>query len=107
MFDIGWIADYPHPQNFLEILFRTGSENNYGDYSNPEVDSLLERAGVELDADLSMALYQQAEQKLVEDAACLPLWFDKEYILVKPNIKGYHLGAQGLARLNTVSIEKD
>jgi oligopeptide transport system substrate-binding protein len=25
MFDIGWIADYPHPQDFLELLFRTGT----------------------------------------------------------------------------------
>jgi len=105
MFDIGWIADYPHPQNFLEILFRTGSENNYGEYSNPGVDALLEKAGVELDTNLSLELYQQAEQKLVDDAACLSLWFDKAYILVKPNVKGYRLSPQGLAMLNRVSIE--
>jgi len=105
MFYIGWIADYPHPQNFLDILFHTGSDNNYGEYSNPEVDALLEMAGVELDNELSLALYQQAEQKLVDDAACLPLLFGKNYILIKPYIKGYELNPLGFAVLNNVSVE--
>jgi len=106
MYLIGWIADYPHPQNFLEVLFYTDAENNAGEYSNPEVDALLDKAGVELDRDLSLTLYQQAEQKLVEDAACIPLWFDKNYILVKPYVTGYNMSPQGLAMLNTVSIER-
>lgn len=107
MFYAGWIADYPHPQNFLDVLFHSGAENNYGDYSNPEIDTLLERAGVETDSKLSLALYQQAEQKLVDDAAGLPLWFGKNHILVKPYIKGYKLSPQGLIMLNSVSIERD
>ncbi len=106
MFMLGWVADYPHPQDFLEILFHSGTDNNYGEYSNPAVDTLLEMAGVELDSDLSLALYQQAEQKLVEDAACLPLYFGENYILVKPYVKGYELNAMGLAGLSTVSVER-
>ena len=105
MFDMGWIADYPHPQNFLDILFHSGTDNNYGEYSNPEVDTLLEMAGVEMDSDLSLELYQQAEQKMVEDAACLPLWFGRNYVLVKPYVGGYNMGPQGLAMLNSVSVE--
>ena len=107
MFYMGWVADYPHPQNFLDILFHSGAENNYGEYSNPEIDALLEMAGVETDSSLSLVLYQQAEQKLVEDAACLSLWFGKNYILVKPYVKGYNLSPQGLVMLNNVSIERD
>ena len=29
MFQIGWIADYPDPENFLDILFHGGSSNNH------------------------------------------------------------------------------
>ncbi len=104
MFLMGWVADYPHPQNFLEILFRTGGESNYSDYSNPEVDALLDMASVEPDNELSLALYQQAEQKLVEDVASLPLWFGKNYVLSKPYVTGYDLNAMGFAMLNTVSV---
>ncbi len=107
MFDIGWVADYPHPQNFLDILFHTGVENNYGEYTNPEVDALLEMAGMEQDSELSLALYKQAEQKMVEDAAVLPLWFGENFTLVKPYVKGYTLNPLGVAMLNKVSIEPE
>ncbi|MCL0094798.1 hypothetical protein M1N58_02750 [Dehalococcoidales bacterium] len=105
MFYIGWIADYPHPQNFLEVLFHSQAENNYGQYSNPEVDALLEMAGMEQNSERSLALYQQVEQKLVEDAACLPLWFGQNYLLIKPYIRGYELNPMGFAMLNKVSIK--
>jgi len=105
MFDMGWIADYPHPQDFLDILFHSGTENNYGQYSNPEVDALLQMANVEPDSEASLGLYQQAEQLLVDDAACLPLWFGENYVLVKPYVSGYELNPMGTAMLNTVSVE--
>ncbi|MFC2006872.1 peptide ABC transporter substrate-binding protein, partial [Chloroflexota bacterium] len=105
MFDMGWIADYPHPHDFLEVLFHSGVDINYGGYSNPEIDALLERAGSEQDKTQSLALYREAEQKLVSDTACLPLWFGRNYILVKPYVKGYRVNPMGLAMLNMVSIE--
>ncbi|MFC2022984.1 peptide ABC transporter substrate-binding protein [Chloroflexota bacterium] len=105
IFDAGWVADYPHPQNFLDVLFRTGAGSNYGEYSNAEVDSMLDTAGAEQDYELSLKLYQQVEQMLVYDAACLPLWFGKSYLLVKPYVKGYDLNPLDAVRLNEVYIE--
>jgi oligopeptide transport system substrate-binding protein len=105
MYSLGWIADYPHPQDFLDILFHSGADNNYGEYSNPEVDAILDRAGVERDSEQSLALYQQAEQKLVADAACLPIYFGQNYILVKSYVKGYDPNPLGFVRLNEVSVE--
>jgi len=107
MYIMGWIADYPHPQDFLEILFRTGIENNFAEYSNPNVDILLDKAAVEADTQLSMELYQQAEQMMVDDAACLPLWFGQNYILVKPYVEGYELNPMGFAMLNKVLIRDE
>ncbi len=73
-------TDYPDPHNFLDNLFYTGAENNIFGYSNPELDSLLDRAAIEQDAVLSasegsarLAMYQQAEQMVVDGAPCLPL----------------------------------
>ncbi|NQT32032.1 MAG: peptide ABC transporter substrate-binding protein [Deltaproteobacteria bacterium] len=107
MFSTGWIADYPHPQDFLDILFHSGADNNYGEYSNPGVDALLEAAGVEQDSNSSLELYRQAEQMLVDDAACIPLSFGRNYVLVKPYVKGYETNPMGFAMLNEVSLEFD
>jgi oligopeptide transport system substrate-binding protein len=105
MFDMGWVADYPHPQDFLDVLFRSGTENNYAEYSNPAVDDLLDKAAVEMDSARSLGIYRQVEQMLVDDAACLPLWFGQNYILVKPYVQGYQLNPMGFAWLNRVSIK--
>ena len=92
MFDIGWIADYPDPENFLDILFHSESTNNHTHYSNPEVDELLMKARVETDSQARFALYSEAEQKIIDDAPWVPLWFDGESkLLVKPNVHDYLL----------------
>jgi oligopeptide transport system substrate-binding protein len=105
MFYTGWIADYPHPQNFLDILFHSGADNNYGQYRNAEFDALLEAAGIEPDRETSLELYRQAEQLMVDDAACIPLAFGRNYVLIKPYVKGYELNPMGFAMLNGVSVE--
>ena len=104
MFYWGWSADYPHPQNFLEVLFASGSEYNIGEYNNQDVDWLLQIASREQDNAASLELYQQVEQMLVDDAACIPLWFGQNYVLIKPYVTGYKLNLLGYAMLNEVSI---
>jgi oligopeptide transport system substrate-binding protein len=106
MFVFAWIADYPDPQNFLDILFHTGAEYNIGNYSSPDVDALLDRAGTEQDETTRFALYQQAEQKIVDEAACLPLFFGKTYLLVKPYVNNYKLDVQGVPTLKEVTVNE-
>jgi oligopeptide transport system substrate-binding protein len=50
-------------------------------------------------------MYQQAEQQIIDEAPCLPLWFGKNYILVKPHVKGYKLTPLGIPNLTKVCIE--
>jgi oligopeptide transport system substrate-binding protein len=105
LFYTGWIADYPHPQNFLEVLFYSGADHNYGDYSNLEVDALLEMAAVTADMELSLELYRQAEEKLLEDFACWPGWFRQNYILVRSYVQGFSVSPLGQPILTDVTIE--
>jgi len=105
LFFTGWIADYPHPQNFLEVLFYSGADHNYGDYSNPEVDFLLEMAAIATDIEWSLELYRQAEEKLLEDFACWPAWFGQDYTLVKSYVQGFRLSPLSQPILTDVTIE--
>ncbi len=108
MFDIGWIADYPDPENFLDILFHSESSNNHTHYSNPEVDDLLMQARVETDATARYALYNRAEQQILDDAPWVPLWFDGESkLLVKPNVHDYLLPPLIIPRLRYVYLTEE
>jgi oligopeptide transport system substrate-binding protein len=101
----GWIADYPDPQDFLDTLFYTGSSYNVSNYSNEEVDSLLDKAGVETDEVKRLELYREAEQTILLDAPCLPLWVDTNYILIKPYLKDYKLNPLGMPSLSKAYFE--
>ena len=89
LYDGCWCAYYPDPENFADVLFHTGSAQNNGGYSNPRLDSILEAARVEPDVTRRIAMYQQAEQMLVDDAAALFTIHYLSYELVKPYVKGY------------------
>ena len=86
---LGWQADYPDPEDFLDILFYSESDNNHGAYANPEVDRLLRKARIG-DVQDRLNLYEQIEEMIVNDAPWVPLWFGSDrYLLIKPYVKGY------------------
>jgi ABC-type transport system substrate-binding protein len=105
MFSLGWVADYPDPENFFDLLFHSQSEYNHVAYSNPEVDALLEKARTESDRETRLSLYQQVEEKLVWDVAWIPLYHGIDYQLVKPYVKGLVLSPQGFYSLENVVLE--
>jgi ABC-type oligopeptide transport system substrate-binding subunit len=106
IYEQGWIADYPDPENVLDVLFHTGTANNVGSYSNPAIDAVLESARTEQDVTHRLALYRKANEMLLEDAAAIPLWYDRTYVLVKPYVSGYSITAQGLPALEQVRLER-
>jgi len=104
MFDLGWIADYVDPQDFLDIKFHSESANNETLYSNAEVDGLLEEARTEQDEAARLELYQQAEEIIVEDAPWIPLYHGKRNALVKPRVQDYFIAPFVIPNLRYVSI---
>lgn len=108
MFTLGWVADYPDPQNFLDILFHSESANNHTSYSNIQVDRLLEQARTEKDVETRIALYQEAEQLIVSDVPWIPRWYEGDrYVLIKPHIKGYVLSPLPISKLRFIHIEPE
>ena len=106
IFDIGWIGDYADPENFMNVLFRTGSTQNWSAYSNPDVDKLLDQAGLEKDTATRFKLYQQAEQKILSDQPVMPLTYSRQYWLTKTYVKGMIYPPMIVPRLKYVSIGK-
>lgn len=103
MFTVGWGADYPDPENFLDILFYTGSDNNQTNYSNIEVDALLKQARIESNQTQRFEMYNRIEQMILDEAPWVPLWNSGEnYVLIKPEVKGYHLTAMTIPKYRHV-----
>ncbi len=102
---LGWEADYPDPQDFLDILFHTESSLNHGMYSNPQADAILEEARTETDVERRVELYRQAEDLIVQDGAWLPLWYSGErYVLIKDYVKDYRVTPMIVPKLKNIRL---
>lgn len=103
---LAWVADYPDPENFLDVLFHSESSDNNMGYSNLELDRILEQARTELDQEARFKLYNRAEEMIVRDAPWIPLWHgDEGYILIKPQVHDYYLLPMIVPKLRFVYME--
>jgi peptide/nickel transport system substrate-binding protein/oligopeptide transport system substrate-binding protein len=95
MYRYAWYADFPDPDNFLFVLFHSQSANNFANYSNPEVDRLLEQAQREVDDLKRLQLYRQAEALITADAPTVNLVYYTFEHLFQPYVRGIELNALG------------
>ncbi len=100
---LGWVADYMDPENFLDVLFHSESDNNHTGFRNSELDALLEKARVEQNLEKRFAHYYEAERLIVEEAPWAPLWHSNgESYLIQPYIGGLPLSPLVIPRLRYV-----
>jgi oligopeptide transport system substrate-binding protein len=99
MFFLGWVADYPDPDNFLFVLFNTqqfGEKGNHTWYSNPKVDGLTDKARELTAWDARIPLYQQAEDILLDDCAWIVAYHVRNVVLLRKQVKGIRENVTGL-----------
>jgi oligopeptide transport system substrate-binding protein len=91
----GWCADYPDPQSWLSVFWRSDTESAKRiAYVNPEFDKLTSQADVSADPKTRMELYQKAQDRLVADAPAAFMWNKVNSYLVKPWVKGIQMTPQ-------------
>lgn len=101
MWEIGWIADYPDPQDWLTLQFSTGSPYNASGISMASLDKLMSDADVEQDSAKRMQMYNQAEQIVVNQVAWIPFQQSKFYWRQREYVHGF--GFNGIGLMTDVS----
>lgn len=104
--DTGWVADFNDAYNFLYLLDSRTGPMNYGDYTNPAYDALLDASAKELDTTKRAAILKQAEQLMLEDTAVLPMLTRVTQDIVSPKITGYADNAEDIHRTRYMCREK-
>lgn len=101
----GWAADFDDASNFLD-LFRTGNGNNWGQYSNPAFDAMMDAAQQEADLERRHQKLMRAEAVLLADHAFMPLFFWSNSNLVRPYIEGWLANATDKHRTRWIRIDE-
>lgn len=98
LFLAGWCADYPDPQNWLSLVFRSStsldSSRRIG-YASSDFDTLTRAADRESDGSKRGELYRQAQRLLTRDAPAAFLYNSVEWYLLKRWVGGYTSTALG------------
>ncbi len=105
MWAIGWVADYPDPQDWTTLQFAKGAPNNQSNYGeNTALDATtqqktqddLVKADSMAPSPARFTAYNSLEQQLVNDVAWLPLTQASYVAAIKPYLQGIVNNSQGL-----------
>ena len=84
----GWLGLIDPDEYAFDILHSDGWRN-FEQYSNPDVDTLLEQARSELDQTKRGDLYRQAELLAIEDSPVIFCFENNVHNLLRPSVKGF------------------
>lgn len=105
MWTSGWGADYPDPQDWLDMFVDNqngGNQFNYAHNSSANVQEqrqtqeLIKQADTTLNESERVQLYNKAEQQLVNDVAWIPMSQGNTMMVRKPCVVGIVDNAQGI-----------
>lgn len=102
-YSLHWGADYPDPEALLWVLFGSDSAENYTGYMNVEVDVLLDLARQQGDERKRYDIYADVQQRLIDDAAVIPLYVPVGYAVGRAGMSHIPLTPMGILGLETLS----
>jgi peptide/nickel transport system substrate-binding protein len=101
-----WIADYPDAENYLSVFYsKNPAPPNYTRYSDPVFDRLYEQALQENNDSLRYVLYREMDQRVIDAAPVVPIWYDVVVHLINPRVHGLEANALNLLELRHVDID--
>jgi peptide/nickel transport system substrate-binding protein len=87
-------------------MLHTGGTFNYGKYSNPEIDTLLDDARKVSGVDERRAFYSKVWAQERADLPLVYLWTSRNVVGMRKEVTGFRQVPDGLIRLQGVSLAK-
>ncbi len=113
MYAMGWHADYPDAENFLQLYYSPNIDRgtNNANYKNEEFDRLFKMAETVMDEEKRVPLYAQMIRILNEDCPVLLLTEPISYVLINDWVSNNKLhpigyGFRRYIRLDTAARRK-
>jgi oligopeptide transport system substrate-binding protein len=102
VYRLGWGADFPDPDNFMN-LFTSTSANNHTGWGDPRYDRLIGQAARETDPSRRQALYDEAQRILCEEQVpIIPFFVSALNMAVAPRVEGFETNAMDIYFLDRV-----
>ena len=94
------------PDDFLYDVFHTGGGGNFGEYSSPDLDALLEEGRRASDQDERKQIYLDAQNLILDEAPHVFLFHSAQYEALRTNVQGFeHFPNTSYLGLRTTWLE--
>ena len=104
-FRASWIGDFPDGENYVALFYGGyDAPPNYTHFRNDRFDELYEMAIQESDVDLYIAMYQEMERIVIEEAPVVPLYYDEIVRFVNKRVIDLPHNAMNLLDLKEVRL---
>lgn len=103
-FELGltrWGPDYADPMTYLD-MWTTDSANNYGFWSNPDYDAVIQSAKkgeLALDVEKRWEALKEAESVVMDNAVIFPVYQKGNAVMIKSNVSGIEFHSVGINRV--------
>jgi oligopeptide transport system substrate-binding protein len=98
IWSVGWVADYPGPDDFLGLLLGTGRANNFGRWSSNAFDDAIDRALAAETLEEARVEYDAAESIVRDEAPVIPLAYGTSWALARDGLLGATDNGLGIVR---------
>ena len=121
-FGVTWLADYPDPQNFLQIFngrvvpeteydedgdaIILPSYTNFPRYKNDFFDACYDKGIHAIEQDSAIYYYLQADSALIADAALLPIYYGHNIRLIQSNVHALPINSMEYRDFTRVFLSK-
>jgi len=109
MFGLGWTADYPDAENFLQLFYSKNESPgpNHTNYRNPEFDRLYEKIRVMQDSPERTALYEEMAGIIIEDCPWIFEYQSMDFALIQGWLENYlpHDFPYGMGIYRNINLE--
>lgn len=107
----GWIADYPDPENFLNLFSsdHIGSNSttmNPVKYNSAEYDRLLSSSMKERNPKIRNEFFVKCDQMLIDDAVIMPLINDDFITMINSKIKNFETNSMEMLDFSNIFIKE-
>jgi peptide/nickel transport system substrate-binding protein len=104
MYFSSWGNGSLDPFDIFTPTHRTNDRGNSAGYANPELDALLDAAGIEIDAEKRAAMYREAELMINADVPYLYLWVPQDVYGVSSRLSGWQPSADSRINLHDACV---
>jgi len=105
LFRLGWLADYPDPHNFMNLM-ASFSDNNHTDWKNKKYDKLILKAMSKEDGLIRQKLYDKAQKILLEEEVpVFPIFTAVSHVLISPRVKNYPMNVMSYVLFKNIKLD--